>query len=69
MKAINSKMKKMYDVRDNKISISVHTPAYVNIDRDECFEITDNGLVIKISNSKCVVTLWKGTLMQHITIL
>ena len=61
-------MKKWYrpEVYDN--CISINKPSYVNINRDSAFEVTDDGCVIMIENSKCVVSLWKDVQFLHITI-
>ena len=70
MKArISNKVKKLYAIKNNKKHITISKPAFIMIDKDEGFEITQNECVLRFFNSKVVVTLWKNIFMQHITIL
>ena len=68
MTLIPKKIKQKYDIKKHENKISVHKPAYINIDFDERFRIEDNGIALDIINSKCHISLWKKTFMMHITI-
>jgi len=70
MKArISNKMKKLYGIVNKERSIIINKPASIIIDKDKGFEITQDECVLRFANSKVIVTLWKNTFMQHITIL
>ena len=68
MTLIPKKIKQKYDIKKHENKISVHKPAYINIDFDERFRIEDNGIALDIINSKCHISLWKKTFMMHVTI-
>jgi len=68
MTLIPKKIKQKYDIKKHENKISVHKPAYVNIDFDERFEIINGKISVEIKNSKCHISLWKKTFMMHITI-
>ncbi len=65
---IPKKIKETYQIYKRKDCIEVHFPAYVNIQFDKEFKITQNKETIAIINDKCCVTLWKKIKEQHITI-
>lgn len=48
--------------------IRIHRPSFVNIRIDQEFRITESDEFYRIENSKCVVGIWKKTLLSHITI-
>jgi len=66
---ISRKLRSLYSISIKKDTVIIGSPAFVNIDKDDGFEITQNETVLRISNSKVLVTLWKSFKMQHITIL
>ena len=68
MTLIPKKIKQKYGIEEYEDKISVHKPAYVNIDFDEEFRIENDSIAIDIINSKCHISLWKKTFMMHITI-
>lgn len=49
--------------------ISLHLPAFVSLDVDDKFEITENDITYSFKNRKAVVTVWKDEgVSAHITI-
>jgi hypothetical protein len=68
MTLIPKKIKQKYNIHKHKNSISVHNPAFVNIDFDERFKIVNGKITLDIENSKCVVNLWKKVKYMSITI-
>ena len=65
---IPKKIKDTYQIEKYKNSLKVYKPAYVNIDFDENFRIRKNEINISIENKKCIVTLWRKIIRQHITL-
>lgn len=66
---IPKKIRKQYLIIKDKNCLSVNLPAYVNIDLDDKFRIYQDDSTIQISNSICIVTLWKSRIYMHVTIL
>ena len=67
-KALGKKMEAMYNVDYEKDDCYVHKPAFINIYYDNDFSVESNETVVRIINSKAVVTLWRDNLIMHITI-
>ena len=65
---ISKKLKLDYFITVRKDAIVIGSPAYVEIKRDEGFEIVNTDTVIRFYNSKAVVSLWKQIKLEHITI-
>lgn len=67
--ALAKGMESKYRIAFNRGSVSIHNPAYVNIEYDNEFKVEDGDAAIRIYNSKVIVSLWKNPLIEHITIL
>ena len=65
---IPKKIKETYQIEKRKNCMEVHSPAYINIQFDKEFRITQNEETINFKNSKCCVSVWKKRKIQHITI-
>jgi len=57
---------KMYMIREYDDGISIHTPAYINID-DE-FTLIEREHVYVFETSKISVSVWKDVKNLHITV-
>jgi hypothetical protein len=71
MKALTKlpeKVKYKYRIKRTKRGLSIHQPAYVNVDFDEGFYIDTNGITCHIVNSKVSVTLWRHVEFMHVAI-
>ena len=58
----------MYRIGNSKNTINIHNPAYIMIDKDKGFEISQREAIWEIRNSKLIVCLWKNVENMHITI-
>lgn len=57
-----------YQIVNEPDCLNINYPAYVNIDIDESFTVTEDGTTINFENNKCIVSIWKSTLLMHVTI-
>ena len=69
LKHVPKKIKQEYRVDDYKKEVHIHEPAYINIDKDVNFRISQSERTLRIGNSKIIVTLWKNIKNMHVTIL
>lgn len=44
--------------RKNGCYIGIYTPSWINVNVDEKFEITTNGITFTIRNSKVCISVW-----------
>ena len=71
MKALTllpKKIKETYTIVKRKKCIEVHSPAYINIEFDDRFRISTNGITFTIENSKVCVILWIDRVIMHTTV-
>ena len=46
----------------------INYPAFINIREDDCFEVLETHVAIRITNCKVAVTLFKQCSMMHVTV-
>jgi acetate kinase len=68
MTLIPEKVKKDYRIRRTEHGISIHHPAYVNVDFDKDFHIDFNEITCHVGNGKVQVTLWRRCEFMHVAI-
>jgi len=54
---------------DNENEISIHSPAFINIDKDDKYAVYGNSICVTIENSKVIVNLWIKNKNMHVTVL
>ena len=59
----------MYHIEVTRDEIHIHDPAYINIERDNDFQIVNGEKTLRIYNNKVVVSLWKDITNMHVTVL
>ena len=65
---ISKRIIDMYDINIGNEQITVQNPSYINIYIDNRFKIVNTEHVIRISNNRVSVTLWKRNKIMHITV-
>ena len=63
------KLREMYHIEVTREEIHIHEPAYINIARDNDFQIVNGETSLRIYNNKVVVSLWKDITNMHVTVL
>ena len=65
---ISAKMKKQYRIENENGTVHVHYPVYVNIEKDDRFDVEATEHCLHIKNSKVNVSLWKDVTNVHVTV-
>lgn len=66
---ISSKMKAAYRIENTKDAVHVHTPSYINIEKDEKYRVELSEHCLRIRNSKVLVSLWRTNKIMHVTVV
>ncbi|KKL05153.1 hypothetical protein LCGC14_2608910 [marine sediment metagenome] len=57
-----------YTIEDLVDILHIHSPSYVNIDKDSKFAITKDEFCYSIKNSKVIVSLFIKNKILHVTV-
>lgn len=68
IKRLPKAFKERYRITVRRDEIQISQPAFIIIHRDDKFKMEDNGVAIRIYNSRVVISLWKNVTIEHITL-
>lgn len=59
-------IREKYNMSTKETHISIHSPAYINIENPTLLEV--NEITIRIYSKKIITTLWRENIIMHTTV-